>query len=199
MGDVVFCVRTVCKIWLVVWIQIQIGTSFRYDISCNYTPSWKTIGLIWTFQISNDCFIIRDVYFLCQSRMQGMIGEVWLQTCIAVSLSIAICVCMYTQLENYRSYMDVFACQMTTLLYWLCGLELHERSEMWPQTCINCSLIQHFVCILHCKPAYSSLFGGALLSFTAKLVYLTITYCTTNQRFAADDASFQESKVDQLH
>ena len=50
-----------------------------------YMHDSKTTDSMWTYYISNDCSIIGDVYFLCWSWMQDMIGELELQTCITVS------------------------------------------------------------------------------------------------------------------
>ena len=83
--------------------------------------------------------------------MQDMIGELWLQTCIAI-LSNKPIACAYLYNSTTTGYIQRFSisndCSGT---HSLCGLERQERSS-WratgPQTCIGGSLIWTWVHIL---------------------------------------------------
>ena len=79
----VFWVRTVCEIWYVSYESKQARQPLLTFMP-TYTCNLKTTGRIWMLYILNDCCTIEDFYFLCLSWMQDAIGELWLQTLIAV-------------------------------------------------------------------------------------------------------------------
>ena len=104
-----------------------------------------------TFYISNDCSTIGDVYFLCQSLMQDMIGELSLKKALQ-SLSNKTFVCTYMHNLKTMGYICTLSISNDcfTIEDILCVIQSSMRfltGELRPQTCISCFLI-HGVCIL---------------------------------------------------
>ena len=62
----IFCVRPGCEIWMASYISEHISQSLSnkpfFGIQCTYTQNFKTSGHMWTFSISNDCYIIGDIF-----------------------------------------------------------------------------------------------------------------------------------------
>ena len=91
----------------------------------------KTSGYIWTFDISNDCYIIGDILCVVYSCMRDLIGELCPPTHIGHSL-IQHCVCVYPAspcIHVPTSLLGVQLCNRTKLTYSTCTLSLHTTPQ----------------------------------------------------------------------
>ena len=59
------------------WLKRRVAVAFLYAILCVITNTARKLKVVYirTFYLSNDCFIIGDIYSLGQSCMGDMFSE----------------------------------------------------------------------------------------------------------------------------
>ena len=129
-----------------------------------YTHNSKTTCHIWMFYILNGCSSIGHVYFLCQSQMRDMIGELWLK--MLISLFDKLFVHTYTHNLKTTGHIWTFCTSDDCITFGVipCVPQSCMRDptgELCLQTHISCSLIQHRVCTLQAC-AYSAIWYATM-------------------------------------
>ena len=163
---------------------------------CTYTHISKSIGCVRMFYISNNSSTIRDVYFLCQSSIQGMNGKLWLQTCITVSLYKPL-VCTYIHnlkvpfVHGSSGYWMTALSPKTFVVWFGVAWEFQLESNSPRHASV---ILWYNIVSVYCKHFHALLFSMQL-HMTTQLMYSRLRlYYTPKDGFTANDALFNKNK-----
>ena len=86
----IFCVRAGCEIQMATYTSKHASHSLSNKpflrVQCTQTHNLKTSGHMWTFSISNNCYIIRDILCVVQICTRDPTGELWPETSIYIAI-----------------------------------------------------------------------------------------------------------------